>query len=216
MWTLPELEAQLASDFGLKIEIENWVKEDKSIQSENVIEKVTSALVEKYVQKTEVHPQDAIRRLEREIMLQIVDRFWKEHLATMDHLRAGIYLRSYGGRNPKQEYKRESFELFSSLLERIRMEVIRLLSRVELASPEEIEQMRQKREEQERKSAEAMSLKHADASPLSEGTSGHKETTNEPTQAAKTPFVREQKIGRNDPCPCGSGKKYKQCCGKLS
>lgn len=212
MWTLSELETQLASEFGLQVEVANWASEDKSVQTSDVKGRVLTELVEKYGQKTEHYPAESIRRLERDLMLQVVDKHWKEHLATMDQLRAGIGLRGYGGRNPKQEYKRESFELFSTLLERIRYEVIRFLSRVELASPDEIEKMRQQREEQERKTADAMSLKHAESSSLSGDSAGNPDGA----EQASAPFVREQKVGRNDECPCGSGKKYKRCHGELS
>ena len=212
MWSLPELDLQLLNDFGLKLDIAGWVDSDKTVDTEVVQERVLESVESAYEEKINKASVDSIRRLESEFMLQVLDKLWKEHLATMDHLRAGIGLRGYGGRNPKQEYKRESFELFSSLLERVKYDVIRLLSRVELLSPEEVEQLRQQREEQERKTAEAMSLQHLAASSLNQP----EDKTGPPSRPAATPFVRERKVGRNDPCPCGSGKKYKQCCGKLS
>lgn len=209
MWTLSELDLQLLNDFGLQLDIKDWVESDKSIDHEAVQSKVLEEVNRAYSEKTDNFPEEVIRRLEIDLMLQVLDKLWKEHLATMDHLRAGIGLRGYGGRNPKQEYKRESFELFSSLLDRVRYDVIRFLSRVELATPDEVEKMRQAREEQERKTAEAMSLQHAETSSLQ----SDEGQTREPSR--EVPFVREQKVGRNDPCPCGSGKKYKRCHGEL-
>lgn len=212
MWSLPELDLQLLNEFGLQADIAKWVESDKSLDSAAVQERIFEQVTAAYEQKTAHFPVEVVRRLESDLMLQVLDKLWKEHLATMDHLRAGIGLRGYGGRNPKQEYKRESFELFSSLLDRVRYEVILFLSRVELATPEEVEKMRQAREEQERKTAAAMSMKHASSSSLG-STEGQGDTVD---AKAEAPFIREQKVGRNDPCPCGSGKKYKRCHGELS
>jgi len=210
MWTLPELELQLLNDFGLQVQVAEWVESDKSLDTEAVQKRVPELVDAAYKEKTAHFPTEVVARLEIDLMLQVLDKLWKEHLATMDHLRAGIGLRGYGGRNPKQEYKRESFELFSSLLDRVRYDVIRFLSRVELASPDEVEKIRQAREEQERKTSAAMSLQHAASSSLNVG--GEQ---SEAEQQAEVPFVREEKVGRNDPCPCGSGKKYKRCHGEL-
>ena len=211
IWTVPELELQLSNDFGLQLQLAEWVRSDKTIETTAVQERALEQINRNYHEKTAHFPEEVVRRLEADLMLQVLDRLWKEHLATMDHLRAGIGLRGYGGRNPKQEYKRESFELFSSLLDRVRHEVIRFLARVELATPEEVEKMRLAREEQERKMTEAMSLQHSATSSLSD--------SEERAAAARpraVPFVRGAKVGRNDPCPCGSGKKYKRCHGKLA
>jgi len=213
MWSLDDLEQELQLDFKLPVEgIKEWVLSDKSVDTAAVEEKVLSEMQEAYDKKMEKLPEEALHRLESDLMLQTLDRMWKDHLATMDYLRAGIGLRGYGGRNPKQEYKRESFELFSSMMERVRFEAVRILSRVEIASPEEIEQMRKARAEQEIRAREAMSMKHASASSLDGG--GAKQLRQ--AQKVETFIREEEKVGRNNPCPCGSGKKYKQCCGSLT
>lgn len=213
MWSLDDLEQELQLDFKLPVEgIKEWVLSDKSVDTAAVEEKVLSEMQEAYDKKMEKLPEEALHRLESDLMLQTLDRMWKDHLATMDYLRAGIGLRGYGGRNPKQEYKRESFELFSSMMERVRFEAVRILSRVEIASPEEIEQMRKARAEQEIRTREAMSMKHASASSLDGG--GAKQLRQ--AQKVETFIREEEKVGRNNPCPCGSGKKYKQCCGSLT
>jgi preprotein translocase subunit SecA len=145
-------------------------------------------------------------------MLQVLDTLWKEHLATMDHLRQGIHLRAYAQKNPKQEYKRESFALFEELLSSLKYEVIKFLSHVQIQRQDEsalIEQQRREAAERER-----LAYEHAQASGMSEGSAA--EGGEEPSAVPQQPFTREQpKIGRNEPCPCGSGKKYKQCHGKL-
>ena len=146
-----------------------------------------------------------MRQLEKHVMLATLDRLWKEHLANMDHLRQGIHLRGYAQKNPKQEYKREAFELFQAFLENVKLEVIRILSTVELRRQEEVEELeRQRREAAERD----IKLKHESASATAE-------PAPEP-EAGNAPFQRQQpKVGRNEPCPCGSGKKYKHCHGQV-
>ena len=150
-----------------------------------------------------------MRQIEKHIMLQILDHQWKEHLATMDHLRQGIHLRGYAQKNPKQEYKRESFDLFKELLNDIKHETIRFLSHTQFVNEDEVKRM----EDQARALAEAQSLQfeHESASALAEN-----EAPASDADSVK-PFVRDgQKVGRNDQCPCGSGKKFKQCHGKLA
>ena len=214
LWTVSELEKTLVSEYGVEFDLTTWLDNDKSLDAGGVKERVFKGITAVYEQKVSRYPDEAIRRVECDIMLQVLDRLWKEHLATMDRLRAGINLRAYGGRNPKQEYKRESFELFSRLLNQVRSEVIRFLARVELATPEELEQVRKMREEQARRAEEKMSLQHQQASAL--GDAGVSQDSGAGGEQ-HTPFVRGgKKVGRNDPCPCGSGKKYKQCHGKLS
>ena len=144
-------------------------------------------------------------------MLQVVDTMWKEHLATMDHLRQGIHLRGYAQKNPKQEYKRESFELFQQLLSDIKQDVVRILCHVQVQKPEEVEEMeRQRQEQQEQNKVE---YRHDSAGSIA----GEEGEQSSPDQSeAEQPFVRDGvKVGRNDPCPCGSGKKFKQCHGKI-
>ena len=138
-------------------------------------------------------------------MLQVLDSQWKEHLAMMDQLRQGIHLRGYAQKNPKQEYKRESFEMFTEMLDRIKHEVVTILSRVQVRSDEELEAI----EAQRRQSSGEIEYQHESASAMSDA--------NDSEAEEHTPFVRdERKVGRNEPCPCGSGKKYKQCHGKLN
>lgn len=212
MWSLDDLEHELKQEFNLSPNgIKEWILSDKSVDPAAVEARVLADLQEAYTKKMANLPEETVRRLERDFMLQVLDRMWKEHLATMDYLRAGIGLRGYGGRNPKQEYKRESFEMFSRMMEKVRYEGVRLLARVEIASPEEIEQMRKVRAEQEKRARDSMSMKHAQASSL-DGPEARKQMV----PKVET-FIRdEEKTGRNDPCPCGSGKKYKHCHGALS
>ncbi len=154
---------------------------------------------------------DAMRQIEKQVMLQVLDGLWKEHLQTMDQLRQGIHLRAYANKNPKQEYKREAFELFEALLERLKQEVVRILSHLQIKRQDEAELIEQKR----RKEAELQQLafQHPQASALPEA----EQESSQQAEAPQQPMVRDApKVGRNDPCPCGSGKKYKQCCGALN
>ena len=149
-----------------------------------------------------------MRGVEKQIMLRQLDFHWKEHLAAMDHLRQGIGLRSYAQKNPKQEYKREAFEMFGEMIEQVKHDSISILSRIRIQGEEDLSEL-----EQRRKKEQAMKFQHAEASALGGGQSGGEE----PAAAAAAPFVRDgRKVGRNEPCPCGSGKKFKQCHGKLS
>ena len=153
-----------------------------------------------------------MRHFEKSVMLQFLDSMWKDHLGAMDHLRQGIHLRGYAQKNPKQEYKREAFELFTQMLDDIKFEVIAILSKVQVQAQEDVD----KAEEQRRAQAEAtqMNFQKTDASAMQEATS---QEAPPPQQEDHTPYVREgRKIGRNEPCPCGSGKKFKQCHGKLT
>jgi len=152
-----------------------------------------------------------MRKIEKQIMLQVLDTLWKEHLATMDHLRQGIHLRAYAQKNPKQEYKRESFELFEQLLKSLKDEVVKFLSHVQIQRQDEAQQIeRQRREAAER---EKLAFQHAEASGMTQPAA---DPAGEQGQAAPQTFTRDQpKVGRNEPCPCGSGKKYKQCHGQL-
>ena len=154
-----------------------------------------------------------MRHFEKTVMLQVVDNLWKEHLAAMDYLRQGIHLRGYAQKNPKQEYKREAFELFMRLLARVKHEVIGILTRVQVAMEEDV-----KRVEEQRSKQTEMEFKHQEAeSLLSGGQQGEGESAPSNKAEQHTPYVREgKKVGRNEPCPCGSGKKYKQCHGKLT
>lgn len=202
-WDLEGLEESIEGEFGIQNDIRGWLKDDSSLHEESLREKILENIVSAYVEKEAEASSETMRHIEKAVMLQVLDTQWKEHLAMMDQLRQGIHLRGYAQKNPKQEYKRESFEMFTEMLERIKHEVVTILSRVQVRSDEEIEAM----EAQRRQSSGDIEYQHENASAM-----GSTESEEE-----HTPFVRgEKKVGRNEPCPCGSGKKYKQCHGKLS
>lgn len=205
-WDVEGLETKLSAEFGTDLPIKKWLEEDKTLETEALASKVQAEFSALYAQKLTRLPDPSVaRRLERDLMLQVMDKLWKDHLATMDQLRAGINLRSYGGKNPKQEYKRESFELFQSLMFRVKYDTIRYLSIVEISSADEVEEMRQQREAAAEASAERMALQHEQANAIANNQEGSNQKANQ-----------VPKVGRNDPCPCGSGLKYKHCHGKLS
>ncbi len=207
-WDVPALEKHLEAEFGLSLPVQAWLDSDDKLHEESLREKIVEAVQNAYDEKCQ-RVGEIMREVEKQIMLQVLDMLWKEHLSNMDHLRQGIGLRAYAQKNPKQEYKRESFELFQEMLENLKHEVVRVLSRVEPVTQEQMEEMeRQRIEALER---QRMQLQHEQVSALDDGSSA---AADEPEQK---PYVREgQKVGRNDPCPCGSGKKYKQCHGKLA
>lgn len=206
-WDILGLEQYLSNEYGVDLSIHDWLKEDESLYEESLREKVIAAVQAEYDKKSE-RLDPILIDIEKQVMLQILDIQWKEHLLAMDHLRQGIGLRSYAQKNPKEEYKRESFELFQSLLETIKTETIRVLARVEPVSDEEMEAMEEERRIQQE---QAMKLEHAQASLLQDSDESSDEQEPQIEQ-----FVRgEKKVGRNEPCPCGSGKKYKHCHGKL-
>lgn len=210
LWDVPGLEHRLMADFGLEVPVAAWLKENDKLHDEQIREQVLALAAQAYADKEAVVGPEVIRQFESSVMLQTLDTLWKEHLAAMDHLRQGIHLRGYAQKNPKQEYKRESYELFTQLLENLKREVVSILSRVKVQSPEEVAAA----DEQRRVAAESLpqSYSHASAENLLE-----EEVPAQEFATESAPFVRDgQKIGRNDACPCGSGKKYKQCHGKLS
>ena len=209
MWDVEGLQERLKADFDLDAPIKQWLEEDDKLYEEALREKIINLAVEVYKAKEEVVGAQVLRNFEKSVMLQTLDTLWKEHLAAMDHLRQGIHLRGYAQKNPKQEYKRESFELFEGLLEALKTDVITVLSRVRVQQQEEVERMEEQRRVQAEEAARRAQAQHAAAqNPLSEG--------EESEEGAHQPMVREErKVGRNEPCPCGSGKKYKQCHGKI-
>ncbi len=204
-WDIPGLEKQIEMDFGLQLPIAKWLEEDTQLHEDSLRQKVLGEIQAAYDAKCE-RVGDILLEIEKQVMLQVLDNCWKEQLASMDHLRQGINLRSYAQRNPKQEYKRESFELFQSMLSNVKRETIHLMARVEPITREQMEAMEhQRREELAR---QKMQLQHEQASSLTEAMPVAKLT--------QAPVIREgRKVGRNDPCPCGSGKKYKSCHGAL-
>ncbi|KIE20401.1 preprotein translocase subunit SecA [Vibrio sinaloensis] len=210
MWDIEGLQERLKNDFDLDAPIKQWLEEDDKLYEEALREKIITTAVEVYKQKEEVVGAQVLRNFEKSVMLQTLDTLWKEHLAAMDHLRQGIHLRGYAQKNPKQEYKRESFELFEGLLDALKSDVITILSKVRVQQQEEVERMEAQRRAQAEEAARRAQAQHATAeNQLADG--------DESSEGAHQPMVREErKVGRNEPCPCGSGKKYKQCHGKIA
>ncbi|HHX82121.1 MAG TPA: preprotein translocase subunit SecA, partial [Pseudomonadaceae bacterium] len=207
MWDVAGLEQALASEFGLKLPLEEWLT-DKSLYEEPLRARILQAIKEDYEQKC-AEIGDNMRAFEKQITLQILDTHWKEHLAQMEALRQGIGLRGYGGKNPKQEYKRESFNLFESLLNNIQMEVIKFLSLVRIRKEEEVDSIEKQRVAEA--SGTVQQSVHTSGTALPPGDGDGGQTAGSQTVTRATP-----KVGRNEPCPCGSGLKYKQCHGKLN
>ena len=212
-WDVPGLEEFIKTEFGQELPLQSWLDNDDKLYEESLREKIAEQIINVYREKESIAGEETLRGFEKQVMLQVLDTLWKEHLATMDHLRQGIHLRGYAQKNPKQEYKREAFELFQQLLVNIKQDVIRILCHVQVQRPEEVEEMERQREAQA--AQEQMQFQHDQASAMaSEG--GDSAEAPEGDDEAAQPFVRDgQKVGRNDPCPCGSGKKYKQCHGKI-
>ena len=205
-WDVSGLQAEIQKQFGMELPVQQWLDGDDRLEEDGLRTKIQTTLSDNYQAKTAVVGAETIRGFEKQVMLQVIDSRWKEHLATMDMLRQGIHLRGYAQKNPKQEYKRESFDLFQQLLVAIKEDVIRILSHVQVRSPEEVEaEERQKRE----RAQAAMQFQHEQA---------QAQTAAQVMGEArvKNPATPLTKIGRNETCPCGSGKKYKQCHGKLS
>lgn len=209
-WDVAGLEQSLANEYGVQLPIQKWLDEDDKLNEESLIEKLSKAMDDAYYAKREQLGNAAVM-LEKQLMLHVLDQLWKEHLQSMDHLRQGIGLRAYAQKNPKQEYKRESFEMFQQLLENLKQDVIRLLFRVQPMTDDQITEMERRRQEEAAQQREKMQLRHADAPSQLANEEELKELKPE------RPYVRGgSKVGRNDPCPCGSGQKYKSCHGKLA
>ena len=192
-WNVPGLEAELAEKLDLALPVQQWLDEDAGLYEETLLERIQAQAAEVYASKESIVGADAMRSFEKQVMLQVLDHRWKEHLAAMDHLRQGIHLRGYAQKNPKQEYKREAFELFTSMLSSIKEQATSVLCRVQVPSAEEVEAQRRAEAQAQAQAiadqqAQARAQAEADAMP---------------------------KVGRNEPCPCGSGKKFKQCHGKV-
>ncbi|MEZ0149804.1 MAG: preprotein translocase subunit SecA [Candidatus Reddybacter sp.] len=211
-WDIEGLEQDLFTEFNIQLPLQQWLDDDKRLNEEGLKGKILEAANASYQQRCERIGED-IHTVERQVMLQVLDNLWKEHLSNIDHLRQGIGLRAYAQKNPKQEYKRESFELFQEMLENIKLETVRFLSRVEIRREDEAAEL--ERQRQEAFNQQQMEFNHEQSQ------SALAETDAEPAAELATlpeqPFVRGgEKVGRNAPCPCNSGKKFKQCHGKLS
>jgi preprotein translocase subunit SecA len=213
-WDLTGLDRELDNEFGLKFDVKGWVERQTSdVDDHAIVAYVRDETANYFITKEAEVGAEVMRQLEKHIMLSVVDNAWKEHLASMDYLRQGIYLRGYAQKQPKQEFKRESFELFGTMLDRIKLEVIQMLARVRVRSEEEVAAM--EAEQLRIAQAKQMQFQHADAGAIGqqepEGAAALPRMASTPVPADAGP-----KIGRNDPCPCGSGKKYKHCHGQLS
>lgn len=209
LWDVPGLEQRLNQEFMLKLPIQEWLDKEDDLHEESLRERIITSWADAYKAKEEMVGAPVLRQFEKAVMLQTLDGLWKEHLAAMDHLRQGIHLRGYAQKNPKQEYKRESFELFQQLLNTLKHDVISVLSKVQVQAQSDVEEMEARRREEDAKIQR--DYQHAPAEALVGG------DEDDESIAAHTPMIRDgDKVGRNDPCPCGSGRKYKQCHGKLS
>jgi preprotein translocase subunit SecA len=207
-WNVAGLQTALEKDFGLKLDIQGWLDADAKLHEETLRTRIFEAFEQTYADKEAQVGEPVMRFFEKKIVLDVLDTHWKEHLAAMDYLRQGIHLRGYAQKNPKQEYKREAFEMFSAMLERIKRDVISMASRVQFqaAEPEPVQEVR--------RPATALQYEHAEVSALS---GAEAEQAEAEEKAVHTPYVREgRKVGRNEPCPCGSGKKYKHCHGRVN
>ena len=216
-WDVPSLETDVEARFGLTMPISQWLAEDDALHEETLRQRIESEVIGAYEQKAAGVGEEVIRHLEKAVMLRVLDEQWKDHLAQMDHLRQGIGLRGYAQKNPKQEYKREAFEMFTDVLERVKNETIGILSKIQIQTSAEVEELEVQRR---RQSAGGLEFLHPDATtePLPALESGDQPNVLAPESTAATtqPFVRGgPKVGRNALCPCGSGKKYKHCHGKL-
>jgi preprotein translocase subunit SecA len=201
-WDIAGLEANLAAELQLKLPVADWLTAEPNLSDDDLLKRILDAADASYAAKKDIVDAAAWAGFERNVMLQSLDVHWREHLAALDHLRQGIHLRGYAQKNPKQEYKREAFDLFESLLQTVRSEVTRLLMTVEVRSREQIEEV-----EQQHPQVENVQYHHAD----------YDEALGSAEDKSAQPVQRHMpKVGRNDPCPCGSGKKYKHCHGKLS
>ncbi|MGY8564201.1 preprotein translocase subunit SecA [Stenotrophomonas rhizophila] len=213
-WDLPGLEATLASELGVQMDVTGLVKQHEELDAEAIANKVQARVDEHFEQKETGVGEETMRALEKHVMLTVLDQSWKEHLARMDYLRQGIYLRGYAQKQPKQEYKKEAFELFSEMLENVKREVVTLLARVRIRSEEEVAAL----EAAERQQAEARLLQSQFQHQNVGGYGADEEAAEVEAQRNGVGQVtrEEPKVGRNDPCPCGSGKKYKHCHGQLT
>ncbi|HBG89605.1 MAG TPA: preprotein translocase subunit SecA [Stenotrophomonas sp.] len=213
-WDLRGLEATLESDFGLQMSLVDMVKSHEELDAEGIAAKVLERVNQHFAEKEAGVGEETMRALEKHVMLTVLDQSWKEHLARMDYLRQGIYLRGYAQKQPKQEYKKEAFELFSDMLENVKREVVTLLARVRIRSDEEVQALEAAERQQVEARLSQSQFQHQDAGSYS---ADEEAAQVEAAQQGVNPLQRDEpKIGRNDPCPCGSGKKYKHCHGQLS
>jgi len=222
-WDIDGLEKDLEGEFGLRLPLKDWLEKEPELHEETLRERILDTVTESYNKKIEDTGEQVMRHLEKWVTLQVLDSLWKEHLAAMDYLRQGIGLRGYAQKNPKQEYKREAFEMFQNLLEQVKHEVVTTLSKIQVRTEREIEEAETRRRVPAAESMQYLKPEMAGAEAQAEaaGNPGGQAVAAEGQAAAegenKQPFVRQgRKVGRNEPCPCGSGKKYKHCHGRLN
>ncbi|MEC9076383.1 MAG: preprotein translocase subunit SecA [Pseudomonadota bacterium] len=206
-WDIPGLTDEFATQFGLEMPIQAWLDDDESLYEETLLEKIIDEASRRHEEKIGIVGEDTMRRFEKQVLLQVLDNQWKDHLAAMDYLRQGIHLRGYAQKNPKQEYKREAFELFTSMLDQIKRESVRVLTAVQVPTKEEIEAQEEARRQQ---AVEQL----AKAQATHDAVTSKKDGAPDAVPDKPMPAV-SHKVGRNEPCPCGSGKKYKQCHGRI-
>ncbi len=220
LWDAEGLSHALEAEFGVHADVARWIRDDATLTAEAIAERCIEEVGKAYEKKVGDIGPDLMRGVEKQIMLRQLDFHWKEHLAAMDHLRQGIGLRSYAQKNPKQEYKREAFDMFGEMIEQVKHDTISILCRIRVQSEDDLEAMAERR-----RRAEQMKFQHAEASALGapaqagggQAQAGGGQAAPRQAPPPQTPFVRDtRKVGRNEPCPCGSGKKFKQCHGKLS
>ena len=214
-WNIVGLEKELESEFSLKTDLRGWLEDQEEASADDVLAKVEDGASRLFREKEALLGEETMRSLEKHVMLSVVDNCWKEHLTSMDYLRQGIYLRGYAQKQPKQEFKRESFLLFQQMLERIKHELVQLLARVRIRSEEEVQALEAQQRAQAEAQAKTMQFQHAQ--PAGYGGDAESDAGTAAPLTGSTPIQRDApKVGRNDPCPCGSGKKYKQCHGSLA
>jgi preprotein translocase subunit SecA len=213
-WDLPGLEATLASDLGVQMDVTGLVKQHEELDAEAIANKVQARVDEHFEQKEAGVGEETMRALEKHVMLTVLDQSWKEHLARMDYLRQGIHLRGYAQKQPKQEYKREAYELFSEMLDKIKRDMTTLLARVRIRSEEEVTAMEAADRQRMEAQAKRMQFQHEDTGGL--GADEEAAQVQAAGGLAQPTLRDEPKVGRNDPCPCGSGKKFKHCHGQLA
>ena len=229
MWSISELEETFKRDFGLALPISQWLKDDDAMNERTLRERLVRTVSDAYSAKKQAIGEAVLEHFEKAISLQVLDQFWREHLAAMDYLRQGIHLRGYAQKDPKQEYKREAYTMFNEVLARFKHEVISVLARVQIQTEADVQAVEEQRRQQRK-----MEFKHEDAPSAADAATAPPEAAAAPVQGGTiaggrpipqrtAPQARPQtvrrdvpKVGRNDPCPCGSGKKYKQCHGRLS
>ena len=199
-WDMEGLERALAADLQIAAPVAQWFKDEPTLADEEILARIIQGADEAYQAKVDLVGNETFHQFERNVMLQSLDTHWREHLSALDHLRQGIHLRGYAQKNPKQEYKREAFELFETLLDQVRRDVTRVVFTVQIRSPEDVEE----------------TVPHADVSNVKYQHAGYDEALADENDDPQQPAHNGPKVGRNDPCPCGSGKKYKHCHGKLS